>query len=78
MSFRCRTTKPCAMLWLLIAVADVALLLAGMGLTGTLLLLGAVATAALAVVAVRVATRHTHSAVAAPPSVGVRAARRAR
>jgi hypothetical protein len=46
-------TKPSVLLWLLIAAADLALLLAGVGLAGTLVLLGAVATAA-AVVAVGV------------------------
>lgn len=64
MSFRCRTTKPSAALWLLIAAADAALLLAGVGLTGTLVLLGSVATAALTAVAVRVVARRTQPSVA--------------
>ena len=82
MSFRCRTTKPSAALWLLIAAADVALLLGGVGLTGTLVLLGSVATAALAAVAVRTAARRAQPGVrtggAMPTPLPARAPQRVR
>ena len=68
MSYRRQVSKPCAALWLLVAVADLALLAAGIGMAGTLMVLGAVATAAVVAVGGWKLARRAGAAAAPMPA----------